>query len=156
MDPFTLTSSVLASVKGASDIAKSILSLKSATDNVELKEHLVNLREALVDAKDMIIEVREALQEKDAKIKELETRLKKDEELSFNKEYGCYETEKDGELIRYCLNCHADKGLYITLQDDGNSFYCNHCEREYRNIQKSTLGISGCAGENIGNPFSDL
>lgn len=131
MDPLTLTSSILTSIKGAGKIAKSALDLKSAADNVELKEHLVNLREALVEAKDNILEVREALQEKDTRIKELEERLKRDKELNFNDKLGCYEADEKGKIVRYCLKCHVD-GKYVPLKTEGSRFVCTACGKKYQ------------------------
>ncbi len=130
MEPLTMISTALASIKGAGDITKSIRDLKSATDNIELKEYLVSLREALVNANEKIIEVREALQDKDEKIKELEERLKREEELDFNDRYGLYETTKGGKKLRYCTKCHTE-GHYVPVQERPYSFICRNCNQDY-------------------------
>ncbi|MBI9110063.1 hypothetical protein [Maridesulfovibrio ferrireducens] len=130
MDPLAMISTALASIKGAGDITKSLLNLKSSVDNIELREHLINLREALIDSKDQILEIRDILQEKDTKIKELEDRLERDEELTYNSSYGLYESKEDGRIIRYCMKCHAE-GIYIPVKEEEHMFTCMRCNQRY-------------------------
>ncbi|SME96610.1 hypothetical protein [Desulfovibrio gilichinskyi] len=131
MESIAIIKAAQAGIKTAIDITKKISEVSDAIKQADLKLQLANLIEALADAKIQFADVKDVLLEKDNKIKELEDRLKRDSELTFNENYGVYETEIEGKFVRYCLKCHTE-GKYIPLQVEDRRFTCNNCNQQYQ------------------------
>ena len=127
-------SSVLTSVKIATDIAKLI---KDSTHNLEDAEARLKVAEligALADVKLKLAEVQDALLEKDREIFELKQQLTKKSQLSYDgRLYWA-----DGDEIPFCAVCHEkdNKSHHLTLSpadhDHDGYWFCKVCKNIFQ------------------------
>lgn len=130
MDPFTAIQSTLGGIKSAMEISAKISDASDAIKQADLRLQLAELTESLAEARIKLSQVKIAISDKDEEINELKMALEMKEKLIFNENYGLFELEEDGKIIRYCMNCHAD-GKFIPVQETKSSFECKRCNQKY-------------------------
>lgn len=132
MDPLTTTTSVLTSIKTATDIAKLLKNADTSLEKAELKLKLAELIEALAEAKLQTANIKEGISEKNKTIKELEGKLNLQSTMQFQKPfYWCIEGEKkDGP---FCPQCWDNNKKKIRLKDYRNGCWsCLTCNNSFR------------------------
>jgi hypothetical protein len=128
MDPVTVISSTLASIKTATDIAKLLKDADLSLEKAVLKLKLAELVGALADAKLQIVSVQEVVAEKDKAIKELEQQLSLKGKIKFKRPFYWIQDgdERDGP---YCQKCYDSESKLIRLQqrDSCTEWDCLEC-----------------------------
>ena len=133
MDPVTVISSTLASIKTATEIAKLLKDADLSLEKAELKLKLADLIGALADAKLEVVRVQEIVTEKDKTIKELEQQLDSKAKPTFERPFYWMneEDEKDGP---FCQKCYDSNKKLIRLQKRGNrdEWDCLECKEYFQ------------------------
>ena len=136
MADITTISTVLGSIKTATDIAKLIKDSGSSLEQAEVKLKIAELVSALADAKIELAEVQGELQSKDQIIASLRDDLAKKEGVKFDGEY--YFAVNDD--VPYCPVCYEkdNKLIHLTFYErgfyDDEAFYeCRVCTHKYYN-----------------------
>ncbi len=132
MPDIAVISSVLSSVKTATDIAKLIKESGNRLEQAEFKLQLAELISALADAKIQMAEIQELVIEKDKKIKALEEEI----QLKGNIEWDgtMYWLVEDGQRKDgpFCQRCYDVDKTLVRLQDWGDGVkVCMACEKNY-------------------------
>lgn len=130
MDLNSITT-VLSSLKTATDIAKLIKDSDLSLEKAETKLKLAELISALADAKIEVTYIQQTLVEKDGQIRELIDKLSIKKKLQWSKPYyWLVEGEsKDGP---YCQHCYDKNKELIRLQDIGNGCWeCKVCKNHF-------------------------
>ncbi|MBN2093326.1 hypothetical protein JW964_27120 [candidate division KSB1 bacterium] len=127
----TVVTTLLGSIKTATEIAKLIKDSDVSLEKAETKLKLADLITALADAKIEVSEVQQALLDKDTEIRALQEQLKIKAQLKWEKPYYWLidGTQKDGPFCQHCY----DKGReFIRLQDNGGGCWdCKVCKNVY-------------------------
>jgi hypothetical protein len=132
MDVVTTISTVLGSVKTATDIAKLLKDSDISLEKAEAKLKLAELIGALADVKMQFADVRELLIEKDDEIRKLKDDLKVRENLVFEMPYYWIKTKDDKKDGPFCQACYDKNNKLIRLQGDGTGFWqCQVCKNSY-------------------------
>jgi hypothetical protein len=136
MVDITLISTVLNSLKTATDIAKFLRESDLSLEKAELKLKFADLVSALADAKIQVVEIQETLQEKDKRIAELEEAFQTKDTLV--RQYDAYynANEKGNAVgVPYCLRCwendHEKHQLVLKAGSNRTCTVCTSCGREY-------------------------
>ena len=133
MDPVTVISSTLASIKTATEIAKLLKDADLSLEKAELKLKLAELVGALADAKLQIVSVQDVVAEKDKTIKELEQQLDLKAKMKFERPFYWIQDgeERDGP---YCQKCYDSEGKLVRLQQraSGTEWDCLECGIYYQ------------------------
>lgn len=127
----TSISTVLGSLKTATEIAKLIKESDWSLEKAETKLKLAELISALADAKIEVTEIQQVLIEKDSKIRELEETLLTKQKLTWEKPYYWLADgiSKDGP---YCQHCYDKNKELIRLQGHGDGYWeCKSCKNNY-------------------------
>ncbi len=82
MTDIATISTILTSIKTATDIAKTLISIDKTFERAELRLKIAELMESLVQAKEDVIEIKEIIRKKNDEIKELQGLVKIAEEVS--------------------------------------------------------------------------
>lgn len=127
-------STILTSVKTATDIAKLLKESDISLEKAETKLKLAELIGALADVKMQLADVRELLVEKDEEIKRLENKFKLRGNLVYEQPYYWLETddEKEGP---FCSSCQDDKQKLARLIESQNTkgqWTCCVCGKVFR------------------------
>jgi hypothetical protein len=128
VDPITLISSTLTSIKTAADIAKLLIHADLSLEKADLKLKLAELVEALSEAKLQIADIKNAVVEKDEAINELSEKLKIKGQVSYEAPFYWLSDEgkKDGP---FCQKCYDTDQKLIRLQGRGNDIWpCFNCK----------------------------
>ncbi|HEY8272026.1 MAG TPA: hypothetical protein VIG33_14135 [Pseudobdellovibrionaceae bacterium] len=123
---------VLSSIKTATEIAKLIKNSVDTLEKAESKLKLADLISALAEAKIQVTEIQQILLEKDAKLKVLQEQLTKKEMLQWESPYYWLidGTLKDGPFCQHCYDKNLD---IIRLQGNGKGFWeCKACKNSYK------------------------
>jgi len=126
----SVVQSTISALNGASAIVKDISDVGVAIKHADLKLQLAKLMDSLADARIKLSQLKVSINDKDEEIQELKIALKMKEKLEFNKDYGLYESEEDGKMIRYCMKCHAE-GKFVPVQERDHEFRCKNCNQSY-------------------------
>jgi len=124
-------STILSSLKTATDIAKFIKDSGITLKDAETKLKLADLISALADAKIEIAAVQQTLIDKDTEILKLQDQLKIKGNIRWEDPYYWLidNDKKDGP---YCQQCYDKNGDLIRLQGDGRGFWdCRACKSDY-------------------------
>ena len=133
MTEITTISTILSSVKTATEIAKLIKNSKTSLEEAEIKLKMADLISALADIKIELSEVQVSQREKEQKIFELEKELNKKEKISFDGQLYWAENDKTA----FCTTCFEKDSKYIHLghrskEDWGyESWLCKVCNSSY-------------------------
>jgi len=127
----TAVSTLLGSIKTATEIAKLIKDSDVSLEKAETKLKLAELISALADAKIKVTEVQQALLDQDAKVRGLQEQLRLKQKLQWEKPYYWLidGANKDGPFCQHCY----DKGQeLIRLQGNGEGYWeCKACKNNY-------------------------
>jgi hypothetical protein len=125
-------SSLLSSLKTATDIAKFIRESDVSLERAELKLKLAELVEALANAKLDAAGVQQAILDRDESIRELREAMKVRADLKWVQ--PCYYlTNAQGVDEPFCQNCYDSSAKLSRLHTDGNGFFqCRVCKQSYK------------------------
>lgn len=144
-------STLLGSIKTATEIAKLIKDSDVSFEKAESKLRLAELISALADAKIEAAEIQQTLLEKDAAFRELVDRMKLKESLIWEQPYywSLGSESKDGP---FCQCCYDGKSKLVRLQGNGRGFWqCKVCSSNYTDknyVEPSVVSY--------GSPFDDF
>lgn len=127
----TSISTILGSLKTATEIAKLIKDSDLSLEKAETKLKLAELITALADAKIEVADIQQAIVEKDTLIKALEEKLSTKQKLKWEKPYYWLsdENSKDGP---YCQHCYDKNKALIRLQGNVEGYWeCKVCKNNY-------------------------
>lgn len=118
----TSISTLLGSIKAATEIAKLIKDSDVSLEKAETKLKLAELISALADAKIEVTEVQQALFDKDAEVRGLQEQLRLKAQLQWEKPYYWLldGEKKDGP---YCQHCYDKSQELIRLQGNGEGYW---------------------------------
>jgi hypothetical protein len=128
-------STLLTSLKTATDIARFIKDGDLSLEKAETKLKLAELISALADAKIEVTEVQQMLQDKDAELRELQEKLETKEQLRWEEPYywRLLGATKDGP---YCQHCYDTDRRLIRLQGNGEGYWeCKACKNSFLDSQ---------------------
>ncbi len=133
MADLNLISTVLSSIKAATDLAKIVRESVSTLEQAEYKLKLAELIEKLADAKTQMLAVRALIEERDRQILELkEAAAIKNEKLLFEAPYYWL---IDGESKEgpFCQQCYDEKAKLMRLTNGLSKGYweCKTCRSVY-------------------------
>lgn len=132
MPDLTSISTVLSSIKTASDLAKLIKGSEISLKDAEIKLKLADLIGALADAKIELSEIHTLLQTKEQEITDLRTQLDLNQKVTWEKPYYWFGPKEDVNGP-YCQNCYDDKSKLIRLQGNGEGWWeCKSCESTFK------------------------
>lgn len=133
MGGFADISGIIASLRAATDIAKSLATADSAIEKAELKLQLADIMTKLAHAQTDALEIDLQIIHYHDRIKELEDALRI--KATVGKDGDAYYELKDGNKASgspYCLRCwEIDHKLVHLIIDTGNKRTCPHCNRSY-------------------------
>lgn len=126
----TPISTLLSSLKTATDIAKIIKEWDLSLEKAESKLKLAELISALADAKIEVTEIQQVLLDKDAELRSLKIQLEVKSKLKWEKPYYWLQedSEKDGP---FCQHCYDKNQELIRLQGRGGFWECKACKSSY-------------------------
>lgn len=134
MNEITAISTLLGSIKTATEIAKFIKNSDTSIESAETKLKIAELISTLADVKFELADVQDLLRERDNKIRILEDKLKSRKSLSFD---GKLYWQVDDETP-FCAVCYErdEKHHHLTYSEAGGfyssaSYYCNVCTNTY-------------------------
>ncbi|MCX6675443.1 MAG: hypothetical protein NTW84_03385, partial [Methanothrix sp.] len=135
MTDMAVISTILGSVKTATDIAKLIIDSGNTLEKAELKLRLAELISNLADTKIKVTEVQELLNAKNTRIQELEVAFQTKENLVRFKD-AYYKVNDAGSPVGepYCMKCwqveHKAYELHVKASRTYNKV-CPVCNTEY-------------------------
>ena len=143
MDLASVTS-VLGSIKTATEIAKFIKDSDISLEKAETKLKLADLISALADAKLEVVGVQQTLADAEAQIRDLQGKLSVKESLRWKEPAYWLEdgARSDGP---FCQKCYDTDSKLVRLLGDGEGWYeCKACKsnfvtREYRARQDAAV-----------------
>lgn len=137
MNEFAIISSLLTSVKTATEITKILRESDLSLEKAEIKLKLADLVVALADTKMQLSDVQGLLKDKDKKISELEEAFSIKHQLVRPKHHDAYyKINENGEPTGtpYCLRCwendHKTCQLVISVRHHALRI-CTSCGHEY-------------------------
>lgn len=136
MPDITSISTIVTSVKVATEIAKLIKEADLSLEKAEMKMKVAELIGALADAKIATAEINDFINQKDKRIIELEDALAFQSKL---KRYfdAYYEIDSDGVPCGdpYCSHCWETSKRAVHLYYVHPSQICPHCKTKYANYR---------------------
>ncbi len=132
MADLTAFTSLLSSVKTATEIAKLLKDSDLSLEKAEMKLKLADMISALADAKIELSKVQEDIFEKDKKIKELEQASEVKKNIHYDGTFYWLKDDdkKDGP---FCSQCYDNQRKLIRLQDHRNGLWtCPTCNNHFR------------------------
>ena len=134
MPDLATISTILSSVKAATEIAKLIRDSDLSLEKAEMKLKVAELINSLADAKIAAAEVNEIIREKDDRIKELEAAFAfKSKIVRYRDAY--YQTTEEGipSGDPYCPNCWETSKRAVHLYYIYPNEICPNCKTQYAN-----------------------
>jgi hypothetical protein len=131
VDPVTLISSALTSIKTATEIAKFLRDTDISLEKAEFKLKVADLVNSLADAKLQIADIKNIVTEKDQFIKDLSEKLKIKGQVSYEAPFYWLSDEgkKDGP---FCQKCYDTDQKLIRLQgQDNDIWHCFTCKNYF-------------------------
>jgi len=134
---------LLGSIKTATEIAKLIKDSEISLEKAETKLKLAELISALADAKIEVTGVQQALLDKDAELRALQEQLNVKQKLQWQQPYYWLMegSKRDGP---FCQHCYDKEQQLIRLQGNGKGFWqCKVCKNTYTdsNYKPSNVGL---------------
>lgn len=145
MPDIATISSIIGSVKAATDIARMLKDSDLSVEKAELKLKLADLVGALADTKLQIAEIQELLSKKNQRILELEEAFQlKDTLIRSGDAY--YDLDDSGKAVGepYCMHCWETKHKAFHLHREVNTTLtkvCPSCKTKYQAKQTQFLGV---------------
>ncbi|MGR5258642.1 hypothetical protein ACPV5Q_01610 [Vibrio astriarenae] len=131
MPDIATISSVLGSVKTATEIAKMLKDSHVSLEKAEVKLQFAELISSLADAKIEIAEIRELLQEKDQIIKRLKSETKIKGQMIWRDPVYYLQTER-GKEGPFCPQCYDSTSKLIRLQTyQRDHWQCMTCDKGF-------------------------
>jgi hypothetical protein len=127
----TIVSTLLGSIKTATEIAKLIKDSDVSLEKAETKLKLAELISALADAKIEVTEVQQTLLDKDTEIRKLQEQFKLKQKLQWEQPYYWLmdDANKSGP---FCQHCYDKAQELIRLQGNGEGYWeCKVCKNNY-------------------------
>lgn len=146
MTDFATISTVLTSIKTATDIVKVLRETDASLEKAELKMRLADLVSTLADAKIQLSDVQTALQDKEKRIRELEEAFELKDQL-VRRSDAYYRQGPDGKAtgVPYCLRCwevdHKCRQL-VSVSGDHRRSVCPACQHKYEGYSTPTIAPS--------------
>jgi hypothetical protein len=138
MPDITAISTILGSIKTATEIAQLLKNSDLSLEKAETKLKLAELIGALADAKIEIAAVRDLVSEKEAQIKALEDAANIKSKLNYQAPYY-WLVEGDKRDGPYCQQCYDKSRALIRLQGYGNGYWdCKTCKSNYTDSSHHT------------------
>lgn len=139
MPDLTTISTILSSVKAATDIAKFISGADLSLEKAEMKMKVAELISCLADTKIATAEINDIIRQKDDKIKELEEAFALKQKLKLYKD-AYYEMNERGIPLGhpYCAHCWEASNIGIHLHSSHPNQICPHCKTKYGNHRAPT------------------
>lgn len=130
-------SSLLSSLKTATEIARFIRESDTSLERAETKLKLAELVSALADAKLQAAEVQQIILERDENIRELKAAVQLKAELKWRQ--PCYYVSNaEGTDEPYCQNCYDSEKKLARLHTDGKGYFvCRVCRQTYKTEERS-------------------
>lgn len=136
MDITTVTT-LLGSIKTATEIAKLIKDSDLSLEKAETKLKLAELIGALADAKLEGAELQQTLSDKDSRIQQLEKQLQVREQLTWQQPSYWLKTDA-GTDGPFCQQCYDTGQKLVRLQGDGEGYWeCKTCKSSYIDQERS-------------------
>jgi hypothetical protein len=127
----TIVSTLLGSIKTATEIAKLIKDSEMSLEKAEIKLKLAELISALADAKIEVTEVQQALHDKDSEIRKLQEQFKLKQKLQWQQPYY-WLMEDSNKSGPFCQHCYDKAQELIRLQGNGDGYWeCKACKNNY-------------------------
>ena len=131
MPDLAAISSVLSSIKAATDIAKLVRESGLTLEKAEVKLKLAELVEKLADAKLELASVQDLIEERDRRIRELAQALEIQGKLTFEPPYYWLHSDA-GREGPFCQQCYDSEQKLVRLQGYGNGYWdCKTCKNNY-------------------------
>ena len=127
----TTISTLLGSIKTATDIAKLIKNSDLSLEKAETKLKLAELISALADAKIEVTEIQQSLLDRDAQIREFQAKLDVKGKLQWEQPYYWL---SDGQRREgpFCQQCYDTDEKLMRLQGSGDGYWeCKTCKNSY-------------------------
>jgi hypothetical protein len=128
----TAISTLLGSIKTATEIAKLIKDSDLTLEKAETKLKLADLISALADAKIEVVDVQQSLLERDAEIRKLKEALEVRDDLVYEApNYWLHDDEgtKEGP---FCQQCYDSGQRLVRLQGSGDGHWeCKSCKNVF-------------------------
>jgi len=131
MPDLALVTTILTSIKTATEIAKALREADLSLEKAELKLKLADLMTALADARVAIASVQEDLLTKERQIKELNERLDMRKSVHYVAPFYWVDANQ-GREGPFCQQCYDSQRKLIRLQDIGDVWECKTCSKWYR------------------------
>ena len=133
---------ILGSIKTATEIARLIKDSDFSLEKAEIKLKLADLISALADAKIQAAELHSVIFDKDEKIKELEESLNLKQNLHYEAPYY-WLGEGENKEGPFCQKCYDDNGKTIRLQGTGKGYWeCRVCKSAYKDSNYKAPTVS--------------
>jgi ribosomal protein L37AE/L43A len=131
MTDISSITSILGSIKTATDIARFFKETTTSLEKAETKLKLADLISALADAKIEAADIQSLIVEKDEEIKRLKETLEIKQQVKYEKPYY-WLGEGDNKDGPYCQHCYDQNGKLIRLQSyDNGRWDCKACQNKY-------------------------
>lgn len=133
MPDIAAISTILSSVKTATDLAKLIKNSELSLSDAETKLQVAELIISLADVKIELADVQQQLIDKDSKIRDLEQELTKKNQMKYD---GKFYWAK-GDEVPFCAVCHEkdNKNHHLTFYRGGQysseRYICKVCDNTY-------------------------
>ncbi|WP_323001804.1 hypothetical protein [Denitromonas sp.] len=154
MADLTAVSTVLSSIKAATDIAKIVRESGLTLEQAEYKLKLAELVEKLADAKLELASIQDVIDERDRQIKELKEAAIVKGKLSFDPPYYWLVGENGLRDGPFCQQCYDSSAKLIRLTGFGNGYWeCKTCNSNYMDVSynaEAYMVSRGCDH----NPYS--
>ncbi len=130
-------STLLSSLKTATDIAKLIRESDVSLERAETKLKLADLVSALADARLEAAEIQQLILDRDETIRRLESAAQLKAQLLWRQ--PCYYlANRDGVEEPYCQNCYDSQERLARLHADGaGHFQCRVCQQSYNTDERA-------------------
>jgi len=130
-------STLVSSLKTATDIAKLIRESDASLEKAETKLKLADLVSALADARLEAAEIQQLILERDETIRRLESAAQLKAQLLWRQ--PCYYlANRDGVEEPYCQTCYDSEERLARLHTDGaGHFQCRVCQQSYNTDERA-------------------
>ena len=131
MPDIATISSILGSVKTATEIAKLLKDSNLSLEQAETKLKLAELISSLADAKLEIAEIKEIILEKDKKINELQEAQQLSKKMMW-RDAVYFQENEHGEEGPFCPQCYDNSKKVIRLQTyEAGHWHCMTCDKSF-------------------------
>jgi hypothetical protein len=138
MDIATITS-LVSSLKVATDITKFIRESDLSVQRAELKLKLAELIEALADAKMNAADVKQEILDRDETIRRLQDEIDTESSLTWKQPYY-FSLDENSVEHQFCQKCYDSQKKLSRLHTDGlGAFNCTVCSSHYLSNDRTKI-----------------